>query len=243
MRSLLAAITLILIYLLSTTNISSEFLGHSKTNTLSLTGYNGVVDISSWQGTNLDFNTAYSSAGIRGVIHKATQGTTYTDGAYQTNKRNAKAAGMLWGAYHFATGSTATAQAEHFLSVVNPDSETLLVLDFERNPSGSSMSIDQAVEWVDYVKDRHGKYPVVYGGGYLKDMLGGTANPTLSQCPLWIAEYGSSVQLPPGWGYYSLWQYTDGQVGPGPHNTPGLGNVDKDIWNGSEESLRRFWTS
>eukprot|EP00357_Protocruzia_adherens_P013577 CAMPEP_0115031512 /NCGR_PEP_ID=MMETSP0216-20121206/38588_1 /TAXON_ID=223996 /ORGANISM="Protocruzia adherens, Strain Boccale" /LENGTH=239 /DNA_ID=CAMNT_0002409197 /DNA_START=79 /DNA_END=799 /DNA_ORIENTATION=+ len=238
-------------------NFTGDFLGQFQGSQGIVTdsnGFNAVVDISHWQGTDLDFNEAYNTAGIRGIIHKATEGTTSVDDAYSTNRRNAKAAGMLWGAYHFATGSDAAAQAEHFLNVVNPDSETLLVLDFESNPDGSSMSVDQAVEWVNYVKEKHGKYPVLYGGGYLKDMLGGSANPTLSQCPLWLAEYGSDPELPPGWGYYSLWQYTDGVHGPvveytdgvhgpTPHNTPGLGNVDKDIWNGTDDSLRRFWTT
>mmetsp|Transcript_13965 Transcript_13965/g.15416 ORF Transcript_13965/g.15416 Transcript_13965/m.15416 type:complete len:234 (+) Transcript_13965:30-731(+) len=232
MKSLIAVTIAVLLFLLSQNLSSVPFLSDDASN-----GFNGVVDISHYQGTNLDFNSAYKQGGIRGVIHKATEGTSWVDSAYETNKSNAKAAGMLWGAYHFATGDDATAQAQHFLSTVRPSFDTLVALDLE-----SGMSLDQAVEWVEYVKAHHGKYPVLYGGSYLKELLGGRANATLSKCPLWLSEYSSFPRLPPGWTYYSLWQYTDSIHGPTPHTTPGLGSTDKDIWNGSEISLKAFWT-
>jgi GH25 family lysozyme M1 (1,4-beta-N-acetylmuramidase) len=53
--------------------------------------------------------------------------------------KKAKDAGLLWGAYHFGTGSDGLKQAQHFLDVVGNDPGTLLVLDFEPNPTGPSM--------------------------------------------------------------------------------------------------------
>src|SRR6185503_8531559 len=80
--------------------------------------------------------------GIIGVIHKATQGTSGLDPMYVTNRGKAQAAGLLWGAYHFATGGDGVEQAQHFLDTVGTFQNTLLVLDLEQNPSGSSMTLE-----------------------------------------------------------------------------------------------------
>ncbi|MBV9226258.1 MAG: hypothetical protein JOY85_19670, partial [Acidobacteriaceae bacterium] len=46
---------------------------------------------------------------------------------------------MLWGAYHFGTGSDGVQQAEHFLQTIQPTTDTLVGLDFEYHPAGLSM--------------------------------------------------------------------------------------------------------
>lgn len=56
--------------------------------------------------------------------------------------------GLLWGAYHFGTGADGTAQAQHFLDLVGTFDNTLLVLDFEQNPGGDSMTLQQARDFV-----------------------------------------------------------------------------------------------
>ena len=48
--------------------------------------------------------------GIVGVIYKATQGTSYTDDTYVNQQHAAKAAGLLWGAYHFAEATNVDQQ-------------------------------------------------------------------------------------------------------------------------------------
>ena len=77
---------------------------------------NVVVDISHHNG-NVNLAKAKED-GILGVIQKATQGQTFKDPTYQRNRQKAKDAGLLWGAYHFATGSDGLKQAQHFLDVV-----------------------------------------------------------------------------------------------------------------------------
>src|SRR5258705_10195856 len=64
---------------------------------------NVVVDISHHNG-NVNLAKAKED-GILGVIQKATQGQTFKDPTYQRNRQKAKDAGLLWGPYHFATGS------------------------------------------------------------------------------------------------------------------------------------------
>src|SRR5256885_1238870 len=111
---------------------------------------NVVVDISHHNG-NVDLGRA-QQAGIVGVIHKATQGTSMVDNMYQTNRQKAQAAGVLWGAYHFGTQSDGAAQADFFLQTVNPDAQTLLVLDYEPN-GNSTMTLAQAKAFVTRVNE------------------------------------------------------------------------------------------
>ena len=88
-----------------------------------------VVDLYHGDGVT-DFAAAYAF-GIRGIIHKATQGTDIADPAYAARRKLAADAGLLWGAYHFNSGDDPALQAKHFLSVAEPDATTLLALDFE----------------------------------------------------------------------------------------------------------------
>jgi lysozyme len=38
-----------------------------------------------------------------------------------------------------------------------------------------------------------------------------------------------------------MWQYTDGNFGPQPHAVNGIGNCDRDKFNGTEDQLRTLW--
>src|SRR6185295_15689892 len=88
---------------------------------------NAVVDISHHNG-DVDLETAKAN-GILGVIQKATQGQSGNDPTFKTNRTKANDAGVMFGAYHFATGSDGLKQAQHFLDVVDSFDDTLLVLD------------------------------------------------------------------------------------------------------------------
>ena len=68
-----------------------------------------------------------------------------------------------------------------------------------------------------------GRWPVVYGGHLLREEIGHNPDPILSNCPLWYVRYADSpIGIPTQvWATYTLWQYTDGDVGPEPHGTPG----------------------
>jgi lysozyme len=179
--------------------------------------------------------------GIVGLIHKATQGADETDPTYAQSRAQARAAGLMWGAYHFATGDDPQAQASHFLSVAAADPGTLLALDFEHNPVGSSMSLDQARVFVTAVAQATGRYPGLYGGSYLRELLGGSADPVLAQCWFWLAEYGPEPHVPAGWPTWTLWQYTDGAYGPQPYEVAGVGRCDRDMFNCDEAQLQALW--
>jgi len=201
---------------------------------------NSVIDVSHHNGSSLDFAKAKGD-GIVGVIHKASQGTTGGDPMYAANRKKVKAAGLLWGAYHFGTGSDGVQQAQHFLDNVGDRNGVLLVLDLEPNPTGPSMSLIEAHAFVTHVHSVTGVWPGLYTGHYFKELVGSGTDPILANCWLWLAQYGPTPVVPPTWKTWTMWQYTDGAVGPPPHEVAGIGHCDRDKFNGAESQLRKLW--
>jgi lysozyme len=189
----------------------------------------GIVDLSHFNAS-VNFGVAQSN-GIVAVIHKATQGAGFADPAYDSRVEPARAAGLLWGAYHFGTGDDPVAQADFFVSRAATE---LLVLDFEANPDGSSMTLGEAREFVARVREATGRWPGIYGGDYLRG-LAGAGDAVLSHCWLWIADYADAVSTPAGWDDWTLWQYTDAA------NVEGIGGCDRSRFHGSAEQLRELW--
>jgi lysozyme len=202
---------------------------------------NVVVDLSHVNQT-ADF-VAVAGAGIVGVIHKATEGVGHVDPLYATRAPVAREAGLLWGAYHFGTGRhTGAEQADFFLATVGQAAPTLLALDFEENPSGPSMSLDQARDFVSHIHSQTGCWPGIYVGDYLRGMLGDAPDPVLTQCWLWLAEYAPiPTRAPRQWTRWTLWQYTDGKSGPQPRSVDGIGPCGRDQFAGDLAALQKLW--
>lgn len=199
-----------------------------------------VIDVSHFDGSP-DW-AKVRAAGILGVIHKATQGKSYVDPTFASAKTAVPAAGMLWGAYHFGTGDEpGKDQANFFLETVKPDAQTLCAIDFETNPSGTQMTLDEAIDWINTVQQATGRWPVVYGGkSLLFTDIASTPEPTLAKCALWIAQY-TSAAAPSGipqqvWPTWALWQYTETGTVDGI-----TVNVDRERFNGTADELVAWW--
>ena len=197
-------------------------------------GLNVVVDLS-------HFNTVTSfaeikSAGIVGIIHKATQATNWSDSTYADRKQQALDAGLWWGAYHFGTNNDGAAQAQYFLSKVKPGPTDLLALDFEENPQ-SQMTIAQAEQFVTEVFNETGRYPGFYSDALAGKMLGNNKSEILANCWFWRAQYGTSAPIvPPTWSTWTMWQYTSS--GP----VSGISKpCDRDTFNGTLDQLSQLW--
>lgn len=202
---------------------------------------NAVIDISHHNGPSLDFAAAKLD-GVVGVIHKASQGTDGRDPMYAINRKKATAAGLLWGAYHFATGADALQQASNFLSAIGDRTGVLMVLDFEPNTTGPTMSLDQARKFVTYIKAQTGVWPGLYSGNLIKQTLGNKPDNILNNCWFWLAQYGPHADVPANWPTWTMWQYTDGAVGEQPHQVNGIGHCDRDRFNGDLAGLHRLWS-
>ncbi len=86
------------------------------------------IDISHWQGT-IDW-AQVAGAGKRFAYMKASEGTSFVDPTYPTNRAQAKANGLYVGAYHFAgpgpVPGDAEAEADHFVDTAQPQSGELI---------------------------------------------------------------------------------------------------------------------
>lgn len=202
------------------------------------------IDVSHHNHPIASFREAYDEDGIRLVIHKATQGRGFTDPKFwKTRNRLAEhLPAMKFGAYHFGDNRPVTAQVNNFLRVAK--GVDLLVLDWEPNPAGGTMTTAQAEDFVSQVRARTGRWPMLYSGHTLKEARIGKASPLL-KCELWLAQYSAEPKVPDGWKSrgFRLWQYTNGQVNAasGPVHTAGVGRVDRNIFNGSPEDFERWW--
>ncbi|WP_264686973.1 glycoside hydrolase family 25 protein [Wolbachia endosymbiont (group B) of Rhopobota naevana] len=197
---------------------------------------NAVIDLSHWN-ENINFKLARED-GILGVIHKATQGLKYVDPTYTERRKAAEEEGLLWGSYHFGVGENRRDQANHFLETVGETKNTIVVLDIEKNQGGKNIEPKQAEDFVERILEATDHLPLIYGSAnFLKDF----ATPILTKCPLWIARWGEKSVLPKGWNDWILWQYTDGNEGPEPHEVSGIGKCDRNKFNGTLKELREFW--
>lgn len=194
-------------------------------------------DVSSWDDV--------VSAGIVGVIHKATEGQTYVDPMYLKRCAPAMRVGLVWGAYHFAHGGESIqGQCDNFLNVTGVDSDMLYALDWEDNPSGPTMTASEARQFIELLEARIGPNRcVIYSGNTCKEALGSADNAFFGARRLWLAQYGTSPACQNSWDDYWLWQYSDGNVGPGPQGCPGVtGDVDTNSWSGTDAELRAQWS-
>jgi lysozyme len=203
-----------------------------------------VVDLSHW--ITSDDYPAVKKDGIYGVIFKATEGQTFKDDRYVDQQKAAKAAGLRWGAYHFADASNTDGQIKNFLSFASPDPDELFCLDWEDNPSGNGkMSVSQVKDWITQVETALGRPNacVIYGGNTIKEALGDKVDPFFAARRLWLCQYGSTPVVPKCWPTYWLWQFTDGAYGPEPHSIDGIGHCDINSYQGTPEQLLAEWAS
>lgn len=202
-----------------------------------------VADI--YHGDTVSSLRIAQTSGLLGVIHKASQGTSVTDPAYAQRRAAAADAGLLWGAYHFATNEDPAAQVRHFLDCAKPDKNTLLALDFEPN-GNHTMTLSQAHEFLAGIQQQIGRKAVLYSGNLIKETLPGI-DEFFGSHRLWLAEYGPIAKLPASWSKYWLWQFTGDGIGPGPHSFPGIpgagGALDLNTYNGTASQLAAEWAS
>ncbi|MEU7071490.1 lysozyme [Streptomyces narbonensis] len=188
------------------------------------------VDVSSHQG-NVAWSTLWNS-GVRWAYVKATEGTYYKNTYFTQQYNGSYDIGMIRGTYHFATPDTTTgaAQADYFVNNGggwSKDGKTLPgVLDIEWNPYGATCYGKTQSGMVTWIRDFLNRYKYRTG----RDAVIYTATSWWTQCtgnysgfattnPLWIARYASTVgELPAGWQYYTMWQYTSTGPTVGDHN-------------------------
>ncbi len=169
---------------------------------------------------------------------------------YQTRRQMAKAMGLKWGAYHLARPGNPVQQAQNFLDFAKPTSDELMALDIEDNDPTRWMSLEDAEIFVQVIRERTGRYPVLYTNGSTAQYIGDNAHrfKLLSRLPLWYARYKPEVAMhfPKGnWDTYALWQFvsqTNCNRRACPMRIAGTNrDIDINVADMTVEELRAAW--
>lgn len=198
-----------------------------------------VVDLSHHNATP-DFVTA-KNAGLIGVIHKATEGTSYKDSKYESRKAAAQAAGVAFCSYHFLKSGYVEQQMDFYLDTVKPVPGERVVIDYE----DAKVVLSDLRTAIKRIRARDPSLQItVYSGHTIKDQLGSAYDELLASTSLWIAQYTSAAapSWPKGtWKTWTLWQYSDGSAGGSPKNLNGIAAPhDCNAFNGSRENCLKW---
>ncbi|HEY1563872.1 MAG TPA: GH25 family lysozyme [Gaiellaceae bacterium] len=210
------------------------------------TGRARGIDVSNWNGKITWSKVA--SAGYSFAFGKATEGTSYSDPTYTTNRNGSETAGLVFGAYHFArpagpTVASATAgaiaQANHFLAVAGPQpGELPPVLDLEATGKlPSTRLLAWTLAWLGQIYAATGVQPFLYTSpNFWKLYLGNSTAVAAAGTELWIAHWTSnSLPLVPALNWngagWLFWQWSNCVTVPGINHC-----TDADRMNGTQPS-------
>lgn len=191
-----------------------------------------MLDISHYQ-PDVDFATVEKVFKL--VYLKCSEGLASLDPKFQAHYKNAKAAGVIVGAYHFIRPKySAEAQAALFIKHCNYKKGDLPpVLDLEDHGNLSAAAQLAAVlTFMNAVEEAFGVTPILYASPSFINEMG---NPQeLFKYPLWIANYGvKSPHIPPPWRKPLFWQFAEqGKVAG-----IAAAGVDHNYFYGTEEDL------
>lgn len=165
-----------------------------------------VIDLSHHNSVPESFFPA-KEAGIVGVIHKLTEGSSYVDDKVLARHYLTKDAGLAWGVYHFLRPGNMDQQAQFFVSKGKElgivDDQTLWAADHE----DAGVTLSSLMQFLKKVQSLTGRAPIIYSGHVIKDQCKSGNYP--DEYRLWLAQYSSSPSLPAGCDKYWMWQYTD----------------------------------
>ena len=197
------------------------------------------IDISRYQG-RVDFAEA-RAAGMHFVFMKSTEGKDYIDPAFYDNWRNARAAGMARGAYHFMTWcSLASEQAAWFIANVPNDADALPpVLDLEWNNQSKCRNTHAKEDILEKVRvmlaamEAHtGKLPIIYTDiNFHRDILAGEYFPNT----FWLRSTAAEPYQRYASRDWTFWQWTQTGMVRGVK-----GAVDRNAFYGTEADWVNF---
>ncbi|MCU1277479.1 MAG: putative rane protein, partial [bacterium] len=166
------------------------------------------VDVSHYDGT-IDWAKVHG-AGIAFAFMKATENTTFVDPTYAANFKNARANGVIAGAYHFfRPAADATAQADFFVQTagVPAAGDLPLTIDLEAtdNVAGATVA-SSAITFLQRVEQKTGRKPIVYTSASFLSSIGNPS--TFGAYTLWVANWQVSCpKIPsPAWSDWLFWQ-------------------------------------
>lgn len=191
------------------------------------------VDISRWQGDNIDF-AALRADGIQVVYIRAGEGDATVDPNFERNSAGAAAAGLDIGYYYYLHACTieqAEAEADFFWSLIaDKPASCRPAMDYESFCNQDRATINAiACAFLTRLTELCGEKALLYTDEYRVRTLWGDS---MTAWPLWVADYAadSPIDLPSlgFWHTCAGFQYTDqGRL----QGVPGM--VDRDVFYAS----------
>lgn len=174
---------------------------------------NLVADVASFQPEDLGFFKALASQGVKAVIVKLTEGsadgTAYINPKAQNQIINARKAGLLVNAYHFARYTSiqdAKNEADFFVTVAKRmgiGTDSVMAVDLEASEITPNLNA-KTNAFLQYVKDCG--YPNVDYYSMASWFWNGTLNlDAILAKNKWVANYGVSQ---PGVNNVGTWQFS-----------------------------------
>lgn len=211
------------------TFLKNGLTGREKTPLLSGYSVHGI-DVSSYQGP-IDWPVVARNR-VRFAFIKASEGATLRDPRFARNWEQARAAGVLCGAYHyFHPNRDGQAQANLFADTVPlAPGDLPPVLDVEAPNIRDDVGLRREVaRWLRLTEARYGVRPILYSNyGFYRRYLAGH----FDDYPLWLAHY--EVKRPAlARSKWIIWQHSDESYVPGIR-----GMVDFNVFQGSFKALQ-----
>lgn len=208
-----------------------------------------AIVIDAYEQNPIDWDLMAGDRRVVGIIHQATKGL-YADKKYSERRAEALKRGYKWGSYHMGTKAAAPVeQADFYLRNARPAADDVMVLDIE---DLTSMPLADAVLFIGRIKEKTGRYPVVYANHEVATAITAAQDRTsvFAKTPLWYARFKPSVtDFPRGvWSTYTLWQFSC-EINCTPahperclYRVPGTEtDMDVSVFSGSVDELRAKW--
>jgi GH25 family lysozyme M1 (1,4-beta-N-acetylmuramidase) len=212
---------------------------------------NVALAIDPYEKNNIDWEQLATDKRVVAIIHRATIGFR-ADAKYAERKVEGKKRGYKWGGYHYGKPGDPIKQADFFLEKAKPEPDDLLALDLESTDGSKHMSFAEAREFINRIKEKTGRYPVVYANKEVTEAITNQygADDLFSKTPLWYARFRRSVtDFTAGtWKTYTLWQFSCEMNCDAANRSnclytvPGTEyDMDVNVFNGTIEQLKREW--
>jgi lysozyme len=243
-RSFLLVVSFIIATGITFAGQTGEFQGPWNDPTKAL-----VIDF--YEENEIDWDRLATDPRVVGIIHEATNGY-YVDRAYLKRKAEAERRGYKWGSCHVGIPGDPIKQADFYLQIANPAADELMALDLEDLDPEQSMTLEQAQGFIERIRLKTGRYPMVYGDGSIVREISHRfgKDGVFSHTPLWYARFRDTISNFPKatWETYTLWQFKSelncsrSQIESCPYLVPGTRtDIDVNVYNGTIEDLRKNW--
>jgi GH25 family lysozyme M1 (1,4-beta-N-acetylmuramidase) len=165
--------------------------------------------------------------GVDFAFMKVTQGTSYVNPRWVSQRDNARAAGLVVGYYHFLEAGNVVAQADYFLSKISLQPGDVLACDWETNPATSTAATNADKDaWIAYVQGKTGHRVVLYCN---TDFWKNRDKTSFAGDGLWVATAGYPAGQPPITSGWLIHQYST------------AGNIDHDVAQFSDRAAMLAW--